>query len=88
MNLSNYIDQEVSLLIPSIDSKVLQRVKLRGVEPGGVWIESQTMMNVILGSLAVAASPRTLAFFFPYSAIKFGFVGIEGPGLNEKAFGV
>lgn len=45
MSLSDYIDQEVIMLIPHIDPIRLQRVKLRGVEPGGVWIESQTYMN-------------------------------------------
>jgi hypothetical protein len=88
MHFADYIDQEVTLLIPFIDAKLLQTVRVRGVEPGGIWVESQTLMNLILGKIRAASSPKTLAFFFPYSAITFGFVGIEGPGLNEKAFDV
>jgi hypothetical protein len=88
MQLADYIDQEITVLIPHTDKTRLQSVKLRGVEPGGIWIESQTYMNHILGKVNVTSSPRSLAFFFPYHAIVFGFVGIEGPGLNEAAFGL
>lgn len=45
-------------------------------------------MNIILKSVGVAAAPKSLAFFYPYHEVKFGFVGVEGPALNEKAFGV
>jgi hypothetical protein len=88
MQLADYLDQEISMLIPLISKTQFQRVKIRGVEAGGIWIESQTLTNVTLASLALQTAPKSLAFFFPYSAITFGFVGIEGPGLNEAAFGL
>ena len=88
MQLADYIDHEITILIPIIDKIKLQSVKLRGVEPGGIWVESQTFMNQILDKLNAPSSPRSLAFFFPYHAIVFGFVPIDVPGLNEQAFGV
>jgi hypothetical protein len=88
MQLSDYIDQEITVIIPVIDKTKLQSVRLRGVEPGGIWVESQTFMNHILGVLNASSSPRSLAFFFPYHAIVFGYVPIDVPGLNETAFGV
>ena len=88
MQLSDYIGQEIVMQIPFIDPKIGQRVKLLGVEAGGVWIESQTLINLALKSFGLATTPKSFAFFFPYHAIAFGFVAIEGPALSEKAFGV
>jgi poly(3-hydroxyalkanoate) synthetase len=88
IQLSDYIDQEIVLAIPFIHPTTFQKVKLLGVEAGGIWIESQTLINMVLKATETATALRTLAFFFPYHELKFGFVGIEGPALNEEAFGV
>jgi hypothetical protein len=88
MQLSDYVGQNIVLLIPTIDPIKFQNVKLLGAEPGGIWIESQTLMNIILKNVGAASAPRTLAFFYPYHEVKFGFVGVEGPALNEASFGV
>jgi hypothetical protein len=88
MQLADYVDQEISMLIPFIDPVKLQRVKIRGVEAGGIWLESQTLTNITLKSIGVATAPKSLAFFFPYHAVRFGFVGVEGVALNESALGV
>jgi hypothetical protein len=88
MQLSDYVGQEIALAIPFIDNIKFQKVKLLGVEAGGIWIESQTLINMVLKATATATAPQTLAFFFPYHEVKFGFVGIEGPALNEQAFGL
>jgi len=88
MQLSDYIGQEIVLLIPTIHPIEFQKVKLLGVEAGGVWIESQTLINLILKKTGFASAPKPLAFFYPYHELRSGFVAIEGPALNEKAFGV
>jgi len=88
MNFAQLVGQTVALLIPKVNPFVVQRVKLVGVDAGGIWIESQAAMNVILRTLNLPSAPRTLAFFLPYHEITFGFVGTEGVSLDEKAFGV
>jgi hypothetical protein len=88
MQLSDYIGQEIVLLIPIIDPLKFQKVKLLGVETGGIWIESQTLLNVILKQLGQQSALMSVAHFFPYHEVRFGFVSIEGAALNEKAFGV
>jgi hypothetical protein len=75
-------------LIPTIHPIKFQSVKLLGVETGGVWIESQTLINLVLKNIGQVSTPKSLAFFYPYHELKFGFVGIEGPALNEKSFGL
>jgi len=88
MQLSDYIGQEIVLFIPALHTTDFQKVRLLGVEAGGVWIESQTLINIILKNAGIASAPKSLAFFYPYHELRFGFVGIGGPALNEKAFGV
>lgn len=88
MRLSDFIGQEIILLIPFIEPDHYQSVRLLGVEAGGIWIESQGMINKVYSALGEVASERTPAFFFPYHQIEFGLVGIPGLALNESAFGV
>lgn len=88
MNLSEFIGQEIGMLIPRIHQVKIQRIKLLGVEFGGVWIESQALTNDILRALGVPASPKTLVFFLPYHEITFAMVGVPGVALDEKSFGV
>ena len=88
MQLSDHVGQVIVMLIPAIHPTELQKVKLLSVESGGIWIESQTFLNMMLKSLGQATAPRSLAFFFPYHELRYGFVAIEGVALNERAFGI
>jgi hypothetical protein len=87
MQLSEYIGQDILLRIPLIEDHH-QVVKLLGVEAGGIWIESQEMINKIYSAVDKEGSERTPVFFFPYHQIEFGMVAIPGLALNERAFGV
>jgi hypothetical protein len=58
------------------------------VEAGGIWVESQELTNAVLQTLGVAAAPKTLVMFFPYHEIYVITTAIDGPSLDEKAFGV
>ena len=88
MQLSDYVGKDIILKIPYIDPDHLQTVRLLGVEAGGVWIESQEMINQLYSAVEKEGSPRTPAFFFPYHQIEWGLVGIPGMALNERAFGI
>lgn len=88
MQLSDYIGKEIIVIIPLIEPDHYQTVKLLGVETGGIWIESQEMINKVYSPIAVAASERTPTFFFPYHQIDFAMADVAGMALNESAFGV
>lgn len=75
------------VLIPLIEHHY-QTVKLLGVEAGGVWIESQMMIDKVYSTVGRVSSERSPAFFFPYHQIEFAMVSIPGVALNEVAFGV
>jgi len=87
MNLSEMIGKEIVVLIP-FTSPHYQQIKLLGVESGGIWIESQVMINEIFSALGETSSERTPAFFVPYHHIQFAMVPVPGMALNERAFGV
>ena len=84
MRLSDYIGQLILLSIPSISPEP-QNVKLLGVEAGGIWVESQHAINLILESANLTSAPCSVAAFFPYGEVRFGVVFVDGLALNEKA---
>ncbi len=88
MKLSDYIGQTLVMLIPFIEPDHYQQVKLLGVEAGGIWIESQTLIDQVYSAIGAAASERTPVFFVPYQHIQFATVSRDGTALNESAFGV
>jgi hypothetical protein len=76
------------LLIPRLHQKVLQSGVIVGVEPAGVWFESQDAMNALLQSLAATTASYNLAFFVPFHEIAFAMTRGSAQALNEKSFGV
>ena len=87
MNFSEMIGQDILVMIPLIEDHY-QIVKLHGVESGGIWIESQEMLNSVYSAVGKEGSERTPIFFFPYHQIGFAMASVPGMALNERAFGV
>jgi hypothetical protein len=87
-SLREMVGQSITALVPMIDNVKLQELKLHGVEDGGVWVESQYLINVLLSSLGVAAAPKTVIFFLPFHQISFVLGSLNVPALSEKGLGV
>jgi len=85
--LSERIGETVLLIIPIFHEVELQQVKLHAVEAGGIWIESESATQKLLGALKRPAG-KTPVYFVPYSQIKFGLDFLDELSLSEKAFGV
>ncbi|PYX85560.1 MAG: hypothetical protein DMG68_17770 [Acidobacteria bacterium] len=75
----------MTLFAPRVYKELLQ-IKLIDVEAAGISVESQTITNQVLDQFKVASSPRTLAFFVPYTEIALVIGSAEGPSLHEKSF--
>ena len=55
MQRADYIDQEISMLIPILDEVKLERVKSRGVKTGGIWLASP---GFVLLKRPIAIGPK------------------------------
>jgi hypothetical protein len=88
MQLSDYVGESIAMVLPFLHTTKIQKVKLLGVEAGGVWIQSQEFINLTLQKLEQPTAPKTMVLFVPYHGIALALASIEGPSLNEKAFGV
>jgi hypothetical protein len=87
-SLSEMVGEEIAALVPVLNQRKLQVLKLRGIETGGIWVESQALTNQFLEMVGAQTAPRTLAIFVPYDKILF-LLGFEDvPSLSEKAFGL
>lgn len=64
------------------------KVKLVGIENGGLWIESQDATNHWLAEMKQQATPKTLVWFLPYAQIAWIMGSGDYPALSEKAFGL
>jgi hypothetical protein len=83
-SLGEMVGQEIVALVPVIDKVKLQKLKLHGVEVGGIWVESQTMSELLMETAGVTMSPKTVLFFLPFSQVVFVMASLDAPALSEK----
>lgn len=57
MEFKRLINQQITLHIPSLGEKILHRVTLIGVEPGGLWIEGLDILSAVYSA---TTGPRTI----------------------------
>jgi hypothetical protein len=88
MQFADIIGQQIVILIPRLNQTKFHRVKLLGVESGGLWIQSQEVINVMLQIVGQTSAERTPVIFVPYHEIAVAMSSIEGLSLDEKAFGL
>lgn len=91
MNPVQFSDRlgEPILIALSRDIKLrYHRVKLVGIEYGGIWIESQEIVNSLLATSGVATHDKTPVVFLPYGQLALVLASKDEVALNEKAFGV
>ena len=82
-NLDGLVGQTVGMMIPAFDPKQTMRVKIHCIEPSGIWIESQTMIEKMLATLGKTSGAATPLFFLPFSSIGFVVASIALPSLSE-----
>jgi hypothetical protein len=88
MQIADYVGRDLVVLIPRLNSGVEQKVRLHGVDAGGIWIESQQLTNELLTRVGVSVAPKTMIFFFPYAEMVYAMTSIDQPALNETTLGV
>lgn len=82
-NLQGLIGQTVGMMVPYFDAQQTVRVKIHAIEASGIWVESQTMTDKMLSTLARTSGAATPLFFLPFSSIGFVVASIALPSLSE-----
>lgn len=85
MSLKEYLNKPIRLLITFSEQRYPMTVILRGVENGGIWVESQELTEGMLELVRLKAAPKTPVLFLPYSSIACAIASIETPALSDKA---
>jgi hypothetical protein len=83
IELRGFIGRQIIVTGPSfIDNEQLESVKLLAVEEAGIWIESQSAVDRVVGKLQKKPSSSGLAFFVPYGQIVSIMAGFEPSGVE------
>lgn len=87
-DLKSMVGKEIAALVPLLHKTVFQRLKLHGVEQGGIWIESQKFTDEMLAGFGISSAPKTLIFFLPWTQVVTIWGSLDVPSLSETGFGV
>jgi len=85
-NLQSMIGTMIWASIPKWGKEPTKEYKLHGVETSGLWLESQSLTEAVLGKRAAAET--TTVLFVPFCQIDFVVGEVEQPALSEKSFGL
>jgi len=82
-SLAALIGEIIALHIPSLNKEEAIEAKLLAIEQNGLWIEYMALAQAALEAANVKISPKTLAFFVPFSSISFVYGSVASPTLSE-----
>jgi hypothetical protein len=69
--LKSLVGEMIIVRTPAIDEYEMKLVRLHGVEPSGIWIESQDFTEQMMKKCKVSTSITTLLLFVPFHHIDF-----------------
>lgn len=83
--LDDLVGQDIVALVPVLDSRVLQPLKLLAVENAGIWVESPQTNQDILSEIGATMTPNSMTFFLPFAQISYILGSRDVPSISEKA---
>jgi hypothetical protein len=86
--LASMIGEVIIVRIPLLDPDVMMLAKLHGIEPQGIWIESQDFTNQMMEKFRFAISRTTPLVFVPFDKMDFIIGSLDWLSLSEPAFGL
>ena len=86
--LASMVGKVIIARIPALNAKEMSLVKLHGIEPNGIWIESQDFTDAMMNRCKLTASRTTLLLFVPFHNIKYIVGSIDALSLSEAALGL
>ena len=91
ISLRACMEQGVHLTVyaPILKQDTMLELKLHGIEQGGIWVENQTLTDIMLDAAHETSLPSTPIFFVPYSSIRWAFVMADDlPSLSSRKLGL
>jgi hypothetical protein len=88
VTLQSFVGKTVAAVIPLMHKTKFQEITIRGVEHGGIWIESQALTNAMIKAAGLQDPSKTPVFFLPFSQIVLLMTSVEGMSVSEGAFGI
>jgi hypothetical protein len=86
--LEDMVGETIGAIVPTLHERVIQRLVLHGVEPYGIWVESQTITDMGLELVGLQSAPKTMIVLLPWDKILMIFSSLDVPSLSEKRFGI
>ena len=74
----------ITASVPFLEPNKLLEMKVCGIDAGGIWVECQTLTDIVLRTINTATLPTMPILFLPYSQIRFAFVSVEGQSLSAE----
>jgi hypothetical protein len=84
ISLSQHIGQDLYAKIPDWKGNEVITIKLVGVEAGGIWIESETLMEEFFAGTPHTMALKRLALFLPYSRILAIYAFVDSPWISKR----
>jgi len=86
--LKSMVGEMIIVRIAALDPEEMSLVKLRAVEPTGIWIESQDFTDAMMQKCRLSTSITTPVLFIPFTGIEFILGSLRSLSLSEPAFGL
>ena len=84
-NFESLIGQNVVIVSPAFNNgEAPEKVRLHGIDHGGVWIESQLLTDRFLETTKEIMANKTLITFLPFWKISLAFSAADMPSISSK----
>ncbi len=84
LSLASLVGQEVYAKIPSWQQNKIVKIRLVGVDTGGIWIESSDFMEHFFEGTPHTMTSTSVQVFVPYAQILAIYHVGGGPWISEK----
>jgi hypothetical protein len=87
IRLHNMIGETLLASVPRLNPQYAE-FKLLAVDVGGIWVESQDYVEMILKKANMSGALKTPVIFLPFSSIDYITVLQDSPALSETSLGL
>lgn len=83
-NFNELIGEDVLILSTVLDPDLPKKVRVHGIDYGGVWIESQEHTDHLLKSVRKTMLEGTPLIYVPFWRIQLAICGLDVPAISSE----